>query len=167
MIIYLVRHGEYKRDKLTMFGRKQIKILYKTLKHISFDICFCSPIKRCVQSAKILCKNKIAILTDARLTERQQLSHKPTSNEELNWWENYLNLEYRSSKNLPEDCSCFFDRIYNFLNFIKSRYNNANNILIVAHSSAVYAFLSYFYKIKSKEIIWNGLELASCLKFEI
>lgn len=97
-----------------------------------FEICFCSPLKRTKQTAKILVPY-LNIIYDERIIERG-----------LGDWENTLNTDEKQflmqNKTVPPNGETFenFDsRILEFLEMIKKNYND-EKILIVTHGGVIY-----------------------------
>ena len=114
MIIEFIRHAEAKKDKLTGLGKKQAKLMAEQKDDFVFSKIYCSPMKRCKDTAKILKKKtKLKIEIDERLKERETLRHKPNSKEEQSWYDNYLNPKYSNFK--PEGCKELLERVYEFL----------------------------------------------------
>ena len=81
MKITLVRHGETDNNKNNIMqglsnelmndrGRRQCKKLRNELKDKHFDICYMSPLVRCVETAMILVGDRVPIVKDRRLIER-------------------------------------------------------------------------------------------------
>lgn len=164
MLIYLVRHGEDKNDNLTKLGKKQIKLLAKTFKNTKFDAFYTSPLNRCLQTSKIINKvTKNNIVVDDRLKERFKLDGKPQTNDEKDWYQNYLNLDFES-KTL-ETCKDFFDRVFDFLDHLANK--KQSNVLVVAHSALSYAFINYFCKSNTNIATWSSMANGSCIRFEL
>lgn len=143
MKITLIRHAEsVYNEKRLLQGQVDCELSKNGIKNTKeksknfpsdFDICFCSPLKRTKQTAKILVPylNKIY---DKRITERG-----------LGDWENILNTDEKQflihNKIVPpngETCEEFDSRILDFLMMIKNNYHN-EKILIVTHGGVIYA----------------------------
>lgn len=162
MIIFLIRHGDYKNDKLTNKGKKQIKMLLKQNFIIPPTAIFSSPSKRCVQSATIISKKlKMPIFVNTNLKERFNLNHEPTTPNEVDWYNNYFNLEYESN---IETLSNYLKQNYEFLNFLQKNFKKDDVIYVVAHSANAYAFNSYINKLNFSHI---GISNGSAIRFEI
>lgn len=163
MLVYLIRHGEDKNDNLTHLGKKQIKLLAKTLKNTKFDAFYTSPLNRCLQTSNIINKvTKCDIVVDERLKERFKLPHSPKTEHEKAWYNNYLNLDFESTS--LETCKQFFARVFEFLDEIATK--KQSNVLVVAHSALLYAFMNYFCKTDTNVATWSSMANGSCIRFE-
>lgn len=168
MIILFIRHAEAKNDKLTKLGKKQAKLLGEQDEDFKFSKIYCSPTKRCLDTAKAYNKfRKVPLEIDKRLSEREQLEHVPQTKEEQVWYDNYLNPKFSCGE--PEGCKEFLERVYEFLGErIFEHYQKNENIVVVSHSGLYYAFLSYFSKAKKGDNInWYKLGNASKVYFEV
>lgn len=165
MLIYFVRHGEDKDDKLTRFGRKQVKMLTKSMKEFKFDNIYSSPYIRCIQTANILKKlvNKEVVI-DERIKERFKIKDPKTQNEK-EWYDNYLNKKYINTE--FETCADFLNRNSNFIDDIIKNNPTQSSVIVVGHSACLYAFLEYFYKNPNNAVVWNSMSNASCIRFEV
>ncbi len=115
--------------KLSELGMKQAKELGKLVSDKSFDVVFCSDLKRAVDSAKLGFGVKYKIIQDERLREC-----------------NYGDFTRRPAKEFKDDMNKFIDtpfpngesykdvekRIVDFLDFLKQNYDG-KHIAIVAH----------------------------------
>lgn len=155
MRIVIVRHGKYKNENLTHEGKCQIKLVSKQLEKFCFEKVFCSPLKRCTESAKIICKHlSLDYEIKEELTERWQLGHKPTNKEEQLWWDNYLNPNVETK--MPKDCKTFKNRTWKVFDEIIKTYQK--DVLIVAHSATTYALLNYMLKNEGE---WKWQEIGN------
>lgn len=163
MNIYIVRHGQVphnalkrynSRDEdLTELGIKQSEELRDKIKDMKFDIIISSPLVRAKHTAEIIANNN-KIIFDYRIQERScgNLSGQPlevTNREE--YWNYYTTIQYGTSENIK----LFFDRVYNFLDELKTK--DYENILIVAHSGVSKAFSAYFEGIGDGLFLHRGL----------
>ena len=126
-------------DKLTNRGKKDTEKVAEQFINKNIDLIFCSPFKRCVETAKIIAKKINApIITDYRLCERGTYNHiRHFEESEFNkHWDNYLNYNFETRH--IETCKHFCNRIADFLANIKKEHPN-KNILIVGHSCLTYA----------------------------
>jgi broad specificity phosphatase PhoE len=171
MKIYLVRHGEvnhnlyglYNREDedLNATGIKQGEELRENIKNIDYDFIISSPLSRAKHTANIENKN---IIIDDRLKERDpgSLSGQPlevTNREE--YWNYYTSIQYGTSENMKE----FFNRVYNFLDELKTK--DYKNILIVAHSGVSKAFSGYFNGIDDDKFLNRGLKNCQIKEYEL
>ncbi len=147
MEIYIIRHGQTKSNKqkkllgqndedLNDFGYKQILNAKKMIENIKFDICFSSPYKRTITTAKILLGTKMPILVDERLSERDfgYLDGSSDSRYIPEFWNYYLNKSDYEVEPLQE----LFKRTKNFIDYLKTKYND-KCILIVSHAATIRA----------------------------
>lgn len=168
MIILFIRHAEAKNDKLTKIGKKQARLLGKQQEDYEFSKIYCSPTKRCLDTAKSYNKSrKIPLEIDGRINEREQLETAPKTKYEQIWYDNYLNPKFSALE--PEGCKEFLERVYEFLHEkIFEHYQKNENFVMVSHSGIFYAVMSYFSKAKKGDNInWYKLGNASKVYFEI
>jgi len=163
MRIYFMRHGDYNKESLNSLGKKQIKYTSKYLCNANIASIYCSPLTRCKESALIASKLlKKEIVIDERLKEREKIASMRTSDDEK-WFKNYLNIKY-SSKN-PEGAKQFFSRIREFVVDVINKHDDSENVLVVGHSSTLYALGAYFYGAED-EAVWMAMGNGSVVCFE-
>lgn len=165
MKVYIVRHGQVlhntlkmystEDDDLTDIGIKQAEELREKIKDINFDIVISSPLLRATHTEHILTNYDNNIIIDERLRERScgTLSGESmdvTDREE--YWNYYSNIEYGINENIKD----FFNRVYDFLDELKTK--NYNTVLIVAHSGVSKAFSGYFEGIQDGKFLNRGLK---------
>lgn len=173
MKIYLVRHGEVphnalkqyniKDEDLTERGIKQAEKLREKIKNMEVDLIISSPLIRAKHTAEIINKNSKIILDD-RIQERScgDLSGQPievTNREE--YWNYYTEIQYGTSENIQE----FFQRVYNFLEELKTK--EYKSVLIVAHSGVSKAFSGYFEGIQDGKFLNRGLKNCELKEYEL
>ena len=174
MKIYLIRHGEvnhnlhrlYNREDedLNETGIKQAEELKEKIKNIEYDFIISSPLTRAKHTANIINIENKDIIVDDRLSERDpgSLSGQPievTNREE--YWNYYTTIQYGTSEKIKE----FFNRVYNFLDELKTK--NYKNVLIVAHSGISKAFSSYFNGIGDGKFLNRGLKNCEIKEYEL
>ena len=156
MRIYVIRHGEtnvnlenkinsLNDDDLNETGIMQAKHVREQLKKTNYDLIICSPLTRTKHTANLLNYKNLDILYDDRLIERNAdiLTKMPLDKiDSDDWWninpkDNYYNAE--SVKHVIE-------RVYEFLDDIKNKYND-KNIILVTHGGVSKAISCYFYGI--------------------
>lgn len=154
-MIYFVRHGQtinnikhifYDQTAgpwLTDEGIAQAEIIAEELKDKKFDICYCSPRNRTIQTMKIITKYhpNLKIIYDDRITERcwGELANKPTYLCNPNRWFRYRQFPFEGIETVDE----VLDRLKSFYNEINEL--NDKNILIVSHSGIFRVSYCYFY----------------------
>lgn len=146
MKLYVVRHGQTDYNiqgrfqgrvdtELNVTGVEQIKNLKYVLGQIKFDTIFVSPLKRAINTAKILTNDQNFII-DQRLIERSfgDLEGK------------FSIPNYDSSDNLYgiESIDKLQKRVNSFLDELKVKNNNQENILIVTHEAVAQCINAYF-----------------------
>lgn len=151
MKLYLVRHGQVDKNLYKIYsnededlnetGIKEALELREKIKNIDYDIIYSSPLLRAKHTAELINVNNKEIIIDKRLEERNpgSLSGQPlevTNREE--YWNYYSTIKYGTS----EDIKSFFNKIYNFLDDLKTK--DYNSVLVVGHSGVSKAFYAYF-----------------------
>lgn len=174
MKIYIVRHGQVPHnalkqynttdEDLTDLGIKQAEELRDKIKDMKFDIIICSPLNRAKHTAEIININNNKIIYDDRIRERScgDLSGKPlevTNREE--YWNYNTTIKYGTSENIK----LFFDRVYNFLDELKTK--DYERVLIVAHSGVSKAFNGYFEGIKDGKFLNRGLKNCEIKEYQL
>lgn len=174
MKIYIVRHGQVPHnalgqyntidEDLTELGIEQAKELKEKIKNINFDIIMCSPLNRAKHTAEIININNNDIIYDDRIKERNcgDLSGKPlevTNRDE--YWNYNTTIQYGTSENIK----LFFERIYNFLDELKTK--DYNTVLIVVHSGVSKAFSAYFEGIEDGMFLNRGLKNCEIKEYEL
>ena len=174
MNVYIVRHGQVPHnvlgqynsndEDLTILGVQQAENLRKQIDSIKFDVITCSPLKRAKHTADIININNQKIIYDERIKERGcgDLSGQPlavTNREE--YWNYNTTIKYGTSENIKS----FFDRVYNFLDELKTK--DYENVLIVAHSGVSKAFNGYIEGIKDGKFLNRGLKNCEIKKYEL
>lgn len=122
---------------------------------MDFDIIISSPLNSTKYTAEIININSKKIIYDDRIKERScgDLSGKPlevTNREE--YWNYNTTIQYGTSENIK----LFFERVYNFLDELKTK--GYEKVLIVAHSGVSKAFSGYFEGIQDGKFLNRGLK---------
>ena len=144
MKLYVVRHGQTDWNKeskvqgktdipLNEEGIKEAQELKELVCKLNLDLVITSPLKRALETAKILTDNKVKIITDDRIIERDWGLNEGKLLQEVDrvkCWNVYLNID----ENNIEKVQDFLSRISLFLEDIINKYPD-KNILIVAHSA--------------------------------
>lgn len=174
MKVYIVRHGEVSHNALRQYntadedlndvGIKQAEELKEKINNIHFDIVISSPLLRATHTEYILTNYDNNIIVDERLRERScgTLSGQPlevTNREE--YWNYYSKVEYGINENMQY----FFERVFNFLDELKTK--DYNSVLIVAQSGVSKAFSAYFEGIKDGKFLNRGLKNCEIKKYDL
>lgn len=164
MNLYIVRHGitnsninnvfngHYDED-LNKIGITQIENLINDINNLNLDLIICSPLLRAKHTAKILSNEKLPIIVDNRLIERNmgELTQKEKTVVDKRLWNYYENLKFKDLENFQDICS----RVNSLLEEIKENYKE-KNILLVTH-----AFITRVIDIYFNGIPQNG-DLRKC-----
>ncbi len=173
-LLYLVRHGQsilnvQKRvqgksvdstSSLSDIWRQQVLSRAETLANVHFDICFSSPVLRCIQTTEIMIASRgIPLIKVPELQEKDQGTSVGISRKELYTkypsWETMTEDQRLDIKtNLGEESQRELrDRAFGILRKI-ARENTSRSVLIITHGGfmrAVYTYLSH----KSLRDIWH------------
>lgn len=134
MRLYILRHGQTDYNKEGIFqgqndielneeGIRQAKTAAKSLKDIKFDKVYVSPLKRALQTAKIVTDNELEV--DNRIIERSfgKLEGKKT----------IPDYEKRIEEFGIETLEDLEKRVESFLSVVFQKYKGNENILVVTH----------------------------------
>ena len=165
MKIYIVRHGEVNHNLLKIYsnededlnskGIKQAEELASIISDLDYDIIISSPLKRAIHTANIINVKNKKIIIEEKLEERNpgSLSGKLlTSTNRVEYWDYCSKFQYGTSENIQS----FFERIYLFLDDLKSK--EYEKVLIVCHSGVSKAVYSYFNGIDDGNFLDKGLK---------
>lgn len=142
MVITLIRNGQTEEDFLNKIegrtnnlmndtGRRQCQNLSLRIKDNKYDLCFSSPLTKCVETAMILVGDRVRIISDQRIIDRDMGSLTGCCLEEYNkykFWDYNINREDYG----VETIKTLFSRCNDFLDFIINNYKD-KKILIVTH----------------------------------
>ena len=179
MKIYYVRHGQtdwnfarkmqggQTERNLNKTGIEQAKYTKKQLENVKYDIVICSPMNRAKQTTEIISEGRdVTIIIDERIRERRlgELEGVPITEEcEKKIWDYNLNIELAGGENLKE----FEERILNFIEEIKDKYNN-KTVLIVAHGGVAKVLKAYLFgKPESNNLDGIGMENCEIIEAEL
>ncbi|MBQ2639751.1 MAG: histidine phosphatase family protein [Bacilli bacterium] len=174
MNITLVRHGETDNNKKGIMqglsnelmndrGRRQCKKLRGELKDKHFDICYMSPLVRCVETAMILVGDRVPIVKDRRLIERNlgELEGKSRDCYDI---DKYWNYKLNSNDQGVEPIQDIEKRVKSFLGYISNK--QEQDILIVTHASV---FRMLYHILKNEDLSKNlkHIKVDNCAYKEI
>lgn len=146
MRLFIVRHGETdwnfnnllqgkSNTELNSTGQNQALEVRKKLNNVKFDACFSSPLKRALETSRIITDCNIII--DNRLTERDlgllEGKHHSCYDAKL-YWDYKLN----SNLNEVEPIQNILLRTKEFIDYLKCEYSD-KTILIVSHGGTIRA----------------------------
>ena len=148
MKITLVRHGQTESNYLEICqgssnillndtGRRECQKLRDKIKDKKFDVCYMSPLVRAVETAMILIGDRVQMIPDKRLVDRDlgELEGKERSLYDANkYWDYNLN----ASEQGVEPVQNIFKRCNEFLDYILEKHKD-ESVLIVAHAATIRA----------------------------
>ena len=143
MKITLVRHGQTEENYLNRIqgqknilmndtGRRQCKRLREKMNNNHYDYCFTSPLVRCVETSMILIGDRVEMIPDKRLIERD-IGNFESSDTTVYDIKKYWDYNLNCSLDNVEPIQQLFNRCENFLNYIKEKYPD-KDIMIVTHN---------------------------------
>lgn len=168
MSIYVVRHGQTdwnlqkkvqgrKNLSLNENGIEQAKELKDNLTGIKFSKVISSPLKRAKETAEILAPGMV--IEDDRITERDFGEFEGLNIKEFDadeFWNYESNCQYKSAENIR----VVFNRVYNFLEKLKSEHGD-EDILLVTHTGILVVINTYFYGMPEDGDLFN-MDLKNC-----
>ena len=175
MKVTLVRHGQTednykdliqgrKNNLLNDTGRRQCQRLRDEFRAKHFDICYTSPLIRCVETAMILIGDRVEMIPDERLIERDfgQLDGKPN---QLYDFIKYWDYDKNCSDLGIESIQDMFKRCRLFLDYILDKHDG-EDILLVTHGAT---FRVLHHLLLKHELKGNLLDIAidNCFYEEI
>ena len=148
MKLYVVRHGETLHNQLGLVqgdtesdlsekGIEDAKALRKLVSTLDIDVVISSPLRRALDTAKIITDNKYEIIIDKRLIERNYgLGEGKPVDEELTvkYWDFKLNTDINEVEKVQD----LMFRIVEFIEDIRNKYDD-KKVLVVAHSAILRA----------------------------
>lgn len=171
MKLYVIRHGQTNCNKerkyncrydedINEVGIQQAIKASEEVKKLDIDIIICSPMKRTKHTMELVNVNKVKVIYDNRLIERE--GGKLT----LTVLDDYYYTDYYNyySKNIIEGLETLpqlFDRIHSFLDEIKIKYKD-KNILLITHGAVTKAIQFYFEKMPEDGMLLNVSEQKNC-----
>lgn len=172
-MIYITRHGQTDwnvqrkvmgrcDEPLNQNGLKQAEETRKKLIDIDIDLIICSPLMRAKQTAEVINTNRnIPIIYDDRIIERDFGEFEGMETKDFDfdgYWNYYKNMQFERAENIQ----VFFQRVYNFLNDIITKYDS-KNVLLVAHGGISIPVACYFNdNIPEGSLVDAGLVLGNC-----
>ena len=143
-MIALVRHGQteenyqekiqgLQNNLMNDTGRRQCQKLREKLLNKHFDFCFMSPLVRCVETAFILIGDRVEMIPDKRLVERN-MGELEGKNRSLYNTFLYWDYDINCSDNGVEAIQDVFKRCQDFLDYLMLNYSD-KDLLIVTHGA--------------------------------
>lgn len=148
MKITLVRHGQTESNYqnvcqgisnilLNDTGRRQCQKLREKIKDKNFDVCYMSPLVRAVETAMILIGDKVQMIPDKRLIDRN-LGELEGKSRDLYDADKYWDYNLNCSDLGVEPVQDIFKRCKDFLDYVLEKHRG-DDILIVAHAASIRA----------------------------
>ena len=155
MKLYVIRHGNTDSNRLDIYngkllnedinniGIKQAQEASKKIKNLNLDLIICSPLLRTRHTCDIINSNKIKVIYDDRIEERNcgVLTNTKIDNfYYTEYWNYYSKVKIDNLETVPE----LFKRVNLFLDELKKKYKD-EKILLVTHggiSRAIYWFFN-------------------------
>ena len=168
MKITLVRHGETDFNKegkiqglsnnlLNDTGRRQCRDLRMRLSDQHFDFCYMSPLARTVETAMILIGDRVEMIPDKRLIERDMGDIEGNSRELYavdKFWDYNLNSGDQNIEKIQD----IFERCRDFLDYVIKKHPG-KDILIVSHGSPVRAM---HHILRKSNLTGNLRDIKNC-----
>lgn len=153
MKLYVIRHGLTKcniekryngklDEDINEVGIRQAMEASKQVKNLNIDLVICSPLLRTRHTCEIVNINKIPVIYDKRIEERDCGIYTGKELGEFyytDFWNYYSNKEIQGLETIQN----LFERIKLFLEDIKQKYKD-KNILLVTHGGVARAIYFYF-----------------------
>ena len=169
MKIILVRHGETESNYknicqgisnvlLNDTGRRQSQKLREKIKNKHFDICYTSPLVRAVETAMILIGDRIEMIPDKRIIDRN-LGELEGKSRDLYDACKYWDYELNCGELGVECVQDIFKRCSEFINYVLEKHSG-KDVLIVSHAAVIRVIKhilsnSSFSEIKFNDVIKN------------
>ena len=178
MKITLVRHGQTENNKdgkiqgrannmLNDEGRRQCKMAKLKIQDKHFDICYTSPLVRCVETSMILIGDKVKMVTDDRLIERDMGELEGVQKGTYDFM-SYWDYELNNGEYGIEPIQDIFKRCEDFLNYIKEKNSSDSSILVVTHGATFRALRHLILKSDLKGDLFDSkIENCRVEEFEI
>lgn len=159
--LYVIRHGETivnVKEKinsrnmigLNKKGKQQAREASEYISKLDIDLIICSPLRRAVQTCNIINKNKVKVIYDRRLMERNARSMQFKKCSEIDfdlWYDIEKEVIYKNT----EGFKALVNRVGQVIEEIKIKYPD-KNILFSTHGDvckAIYAYLNNITDIKT------------------
>ena len=167
MKIFVARHGQtvwnaqnkvcgITNVELTEKGIEQAKKLAETVQNYSIDIILSSPLKRAVETSKIVAaKNNIPMQIEELLIEQDYGIYEGVDRKNESFLANKRNFAYRYPEG--ESMMQVAYRIYGLIEKLKEQYKG-KNILMISHGGVCRIIRTYFCDMTNDEFFNYTLE---------
>ena len=158
MKLLLVRHGETEENYLGKIqgrnnvflndtGRRQVKRLKDRINNIDINRCFISPLIRCFETALVLVGDRVEIVRDDRLIQREMGELTGRDVVEYNAYQ-FWDYDKNRSDYGVEAIHDLFERCSSFIDYLYDNYSD-DTILVVTHGEV---FRALRYLLNGKKI---------------
>ena len=141
MKVTIVMNGQTEEDYLDKIqgksnpllndtGRRQVLRLKNKISSLNYDLCFISPQIRCFETAIACVGDRVEIIRDDRLNERDMGELEGRPKEEYNAFQFWDYSKNRKDYGI-EPIVDVFNRCVSFFNEMKEKYSNKNIIIFV------------------------------------
>ena len=176
MKLFVARHGQTVWNaqnkvcgitdvELTEKGIEQAKKLAETVQNYSIDIILSSPLKRAVETSKIVAaKNNIPMQIEELLIEQDYGIYEGVDRKNESFLANKRNFAYRYPEG--ESMMQVAYRIYGLIEKLKKEYKD-KNILIISHGGVCRIIRTYFCDMTNDEFFNYTLENGKLEEYEL
>lgn len=176
MKLYVTRHGETSWNvqnkvcgatdvELTEKGRGQARALADTLNSRHIDIIISSPLKRAMETSRIIAEGRdIPILTDQRLTEQDYGIYEGVDRKDERFLANKRNFAYRYPDG--ESMMQVAHRTYGLIEELREKYPD-KTVLLVCHGGVCRVMNTYFRDMTNDEFFYYSLGNCMLEEYEL
>jgi len=167
-MLYIIRHGKTDwNERFQLQGRTNIQLNEEgrqmareaalKYKNIHFDVCYCSPLDRALETARLLLEGRnVPIITDNRLVEmcfgEYEGEEQVLSRPELNIYKFFKDTEHYVADKGAESIEELFARTGDFLkNVVHKDLEQGKDVLIVGHGAMNNSIICQERKIPVKD----------------
>lgn len=177
MKLYVIRHGEtilnvkdrtngWNMIGINSTGKKQAYEAREKVGNLDLDVIICSPLRRTVQTCKIVNKNNVKVIYDRRIMERNAGSKQFGLDEYIDrdlWYDVNKEIIYKNTEGFKK----LLQRAAEFIEDIRVKYE-VKNVLLVTHGDFSKAIRSYITgETDPKKISEMKHENCEILEYEI
>lgn len=170
MKLYVMRHGKTRLNDEKKFngkidedineiGIKQAEEAREKVKNLDIDLIICSPLLRAKHTCDIVNINKVPVIYDKRLEERDCGIYEGKELGEF-YYTDFWNYNSKLNVEGLESIQDLFKRVAILLDEIKEKYKN-KNILLVAHGGISKGVYYYFNAIPEDGMV-NQFRTRNC-----
>ncbi len=172
----MIRHGETSWNKdyviqgridipLNEKGIEQAKIAREKVKGIPFSLCYCSPLSRAIETAKIVCEGRnMEIVIEPRLIEMAYGEYEGVSRSDETYLRQRVKVAHRYKGG--ESYLDVAQRVFNFLDELKGNHIG-EDVLLVCHGGLGRLIRAYFLdEMENDDFFFTILKNAEVERFE-